>query len=281
MKKYLLHYVAPLLLFVITIVITSFSGGVPSFPGGLTGSPGDESAALTIAGLTSGSCTSCHDNNGDFNASVSINSNIPISGYELGKTYQVTVTPSSVGASEHGFEITAENLSSSKVGTFSITDNVNTIVDSFGYFVSHSLAGSEGVSSWSFNWTAPTTDEGSITFYTASVAGNKDINGNTTTVNTQVVYKTLSIGSVLDVNKEILLNFDMFPNPSNGEAILQLPSGINNAKVSVFDYLGKKLFQKTINTKDNSINVANLSTGIYFVRVQTETKIGTKKLVIR
>lgn len=267
---------------ILTIILMSFSGSIPSqVQSGVTGSPGDEAAALTVIGLTSGSCLSCHDNLGNYNASVGINTNIPAGGYELGKTYQVTVTPSSFGASEHGFEITAENVSTTKVGVFSITDSINTLGDTFGYFVSQTLAGSEGVTSWSFNWTAPSTDKGAITFYVASVAGNKDSNGDPTTINTQVAFSTLNVSGVLGINEARLLNFSMFPNPSSGQAVLQLPSGTNKAKVSVFDYLGKTLIQKNIDLSDNAIDLSNLSTGIYFVRVQSDTKVGTKKLVIR
>ncbi len=282
MKKNLLFYLILIIFPIITIIFMSFSGGIPTqVQGGVTGSPGDEAAALTIIGLTSGSCSSCHDNNGHFNASVSISTNIPANGYELGKTYQVTVTPFSVGANEHGFEITAENAAESKVGVFSITDAINTMADTFGYFVSHTLAGSEGVTSWSFNWTAPSTDKGTIIFYAAAVAGNKDSNGNATTTNTQVAFATLNVGGVLGINEARLLNFSMFPNPSDGKVILQLPSGTNQAKVNMYDYLGKSLIKKTISSSDNTIDISNLSSGIYFIRVETDTKIGTKKLVIR
>jgi len=260
----------------------SFSSGIPSqAQSGVTGSPGDEAAALTVIGLTSGSCLSCHDNLGNFNASVSISSNIPAGGYELGKTYQVVVTSSSFGANERGFEITAENNATDKVGVFSISDNTNTLTDSFGYFVSQTLAGSEGVNSWGFDWTAPNTDKGNITFYAAAVVGNKDSNGDTTTTNTQVSFDTLSIGGVLGINESQLLNFNMFPNPSNNQATLQLPSGINNAKVKIFDYLGKTLLEKNISSLDKTIDLSDLTSGIYFVRVQNDTKVGTKKLIIR
>jgi len=85
----------------------------------------------------------------------------------------------------------------------------------------------------------------------------------------------------LAVNSAQLINFSMFPNPSDGLVNFQLPSNISQAKVAVFDYLGKKILEKNMSSIDNTLNVSNLSTGIYFVRIQSDSKTGTKKLVVK
>jgi len=162
---------------------------------------------------------------------------------------------------------------------FLLSDPANTQVDSFGHFVTQTFDGHEGTGtekSWHFDWTAPGIDVGTITFYVASVAGN----GGAVT-NTQVVYNTKTIGGVLGVNKAQLLNFSMYPNPSSGRVNLQLPSGNYRAQVKVYDYLGKTLIQNSINSQNTNLNISNLSAGIYFVRIQSDSKVGTKKLVVR
>ena len=257
-------------------MLLSFSQGIFQ---GVTGSPGDEANAASVAGLDVGNCTSCHDNTGNFNASVAITSNIPSGGYALSTKYQITITQTSTGALDHGFQITAENTVAAKVGVFSVPDTTYVQTDTFGHFVTQTLAGHEGTGSekvWNFDWTAPPTNVGTITFYVASVAGN----GGSVT-NTQVVYNTLNIGGVLGVNKAQLLNFSMYPNPSSGHVNLQLPSGNYRAQVKVYDYLGKTLIQNSINSQNTNLNISNLSAGIYFVRIQSDSKVGTKKLVVR
>ncbi|PIV17676.1 MAG: hypothetical protein COS42_03545, partial [Flavobacteriales bacterium CG03_land_8_20_14_0_80_35_15] len=45
--------------------------------------------------------------------------------------------------------------------------------------------------------------------------------------------------------------------------------------------LGKLLMQKSVSSLNNTIDVSNLNSGIYFVRIETDTKVGTKKLILR
>lgn len=272
MKKNTQLYTILTMVVIVAILVVSFSNGGSS-SNGVTGSPLDNQLAPQ-------SCLTCHDNNGNFNTSVSITSDIPNGGYALGQTYNLTVTQTSTGASKHGFQITVENNAPSKIGGFGITDPINTHLQAGTNFVTHSLAGSEQTS-WSFSWTAPPTDVGAITFYVASIAGNLSNTGGYTTVNNQMAQTTLVIGSVLGLNKRPLLQFKMYPNPVNGQVTIQLPSQVNKAGISVFDYLGKLLIKKTIYAPNNTLDVSNLSAGVYFVRIQTDAQVGTKKLVVR
>ena len=108
MKKHVPFYSLLLMLPLLTYMLLSFSGGAPTQ--GVTGSPGDEANAANVAGLDAGNCTACHDNAGNFNASVAITSNIPSGGYALSTKYHITVKKTYKGALEHGFQITAVNI---------------------------------------------------------------------------------------------------------------------------------------------------------------------------
>jgi len=272
MKRNMQLYALLILILVFAFLAISFSNGGSS-SNGVTGSPIDNQLAPQ-------SCLTCHDNSGNFNTAVNITSNIQNGGYVLGQIYNITVTQTFSGASKHGFQITAENNAPSKVGGFIITDAANTHLQAGSNFVTHTLTGSDQ-SSWHFDWKAPSVDVGAITFYVASIAGNLNSSGGATTSSNQMAQNTLVVGSVLATNKLHLLQFNMYPNPSRGQVTLQLPSHVNSAKLTVFNYLGKLLIQKVINSSHNTIDVSNLSTGIYFVKIQTDSKIGTKKLFIR
>ncbi len=154
--------------FLIPLVIILYANSSGS-PGGKSGSPGD-------AGAT---CVQCHS--GTANATSGwITSNIPPSGYVPGETYQITATGTHSGVGSFGFELTAENTSGGKVGTFAITDAPRTKLINQGNAVTHTFNGttvSGNSSSWSANWTAPGTDIGQIRFYAAFNAANG--NGNT------------------------------------------------------------------------------------------------------
>ncbi len=266
MKKKL-HFYSILLLAPFTaLLLISNSGGANA---GLTGSPGDGT----------NNCKICHvgsETNTSFSLNTNITTTIPTGGYALGQTYTITVTQSTTGATKHGFEITAENSTNSNVGTFVITDATNTQLKGVANeYVTHTAAGNS-LSTWSFDWTAPNSDVGAITFYVASIAG-----AGTGASGSQMGLKTEVISGVLGISDARLLHFTMYPNPSEDTVSFQLPSNTNEAQVTVFDYLGKSLLKQNISTLNNNLDISNLSAGIYFVRIKSDTKVGTKKLIVR
>jgi type IX secretion system substrate protein/Reeler domain-containing protein len=275
-------HIQPILI-IIPVLALLFSSYYDGAPAAVTGSPGDVASAPSGS---NGSCIDCHssaDTYNAYNTSIEITSNIPTGGYALNHKYTITVTQTSTGATENGFQITAENSVASKVGQFSALETVNTKIQNLGgniaSHVTNTALGGD-VNSWSFYWTSPSIDVGAITFYVSGIAGNK-INGGHTTRDTEFASATLTIDNVLGVNDAQYLNFSLYPNPSDSKVNLQLPSGINNAKAQVFDYLGKTLIQKNLTNTNNFLNVSNLSTGVYFVKIQSDTKVGTKKLIVR
>jgi len=264
MKKNLLYSIVLFAIPLTTLVLFSYSNGAPTT--GATGSPGDGGV----------SCTSCHNITDNYGATVTITSNIPSSGFELGKTYQITVTETAnSNAAKFGFQITAEDESNAKIGSFAITDAINTKVDTNNHFVTQTTAGTSQ-KSWSFNWTAPTTFTSNLTFYAAALSAN--VTGD---IKSQTVLISDNIGGVLAIKNVQFIDFNMYPNPTDGIVNVQLPSDINEAKVDIFDYLGRQIMQKHITTSDHIINVSNLSTGIYFVRIKSNLKTGTRKLVVK
>ena len=69
----------------------------------------------------------------------------------------------------------------------------------------------------------------------------------------------------------------MYPNPTKNN--LYIETALNSdIKVSIVNMLGKEV----VNTKvvNNTINVANLTSGIYIVKITEEGKTSTKKLII-
>lgn len=159
-------------------------------PGGKTGSPGD-------GGST---CAQCHSGT-PVTVTGWITSNIPASGYSPGQTYTITATATHTGAALFGFEMTAENSSNNKTGTFIITDAIQTKLVNNNKAVTHTQNGttpSGNSKSWSVNWTAPAQGTGNVTFYAAFNAANG--NGQNTG---DVIYKTLLLvpeGSILEAD---------------------------------------------------------------------------------
>jgi hypothetical protein len=117
----------------------------------------------------SGTCQTCH-------IDYAVNSGIAqvnfsgVTQYTPGQTYTITVglTPTQA-LDRNGFQLVALRDSDSlSPGAITITDATNTQLLSGGGFeyVEHTYPGSS-FASWSFDWTAPATDEGAITFFVA------------------------------------------------------------------------------------------------------------------
>ncbi|MDP3441445.1 MAG: choice-of-anchor V domain-containing protein, partial [Ignavibacteria bacterium] len=143
-----------------------------------SGSPGGKTGSMGDGGST---CTDCHS--GSATAQTGwITSNIPAEGYTPGTTYQITATATHSGVSKLGFELTAENSSGQKTGSFTITDAARTKLANQNKAITHTAAGnspSGSSNTWTANWTAPATDVGQIRFYAAfnAAKGNGGTSG--------------------------------------------------------------------------------------------------------
>ncbi|AXG68401.1 hypothetical protein KORDIASMS9_00616 [Kordia sp. SMS9] len=89
---------------------------------------------------------------------------------------------------------------------------------------------------------------------------------------------TTDIDTTLSNEEFGTTTFSMYPNPANG-ATVTITSPSNNTKdVQVYSILGKQVINTTIT---NTLNVADLQSGIYVVKITENGKSATKKLVIR
>lgn len=223
---------------------------------GRSGSPGD-------GGVT---CAACHGG-GNFGLTPSITTNIPAAGYSVNTMYTINVKSTS-SSSWLGFQLTAENGSNVKIGT--LMTGTGTRVGNKR--ITQSTPSSTG--NWSFNWMSPSTNLGDVTFYACVNATN----GQDNTSGDQVLTTSTKV-KVLGISEAKRLHFSMFPNPSTNELTIQLPSGSVKATVEFYDYIGKLSLTKTIFSSNDVINVNNLNSGVYIVKVISSDKIGSEKFI--
>jgi|GEM_PF-1409988 len=157
-------------------------------PSGRTGAP-----ALGIFPAEP-DCTECHSGN-PLNApggALTI-SNVPAN-YTPGQTVTLTVTLTRSGqppTRRWGFQITALTDGGEPAGTFASINSATFTQTGFNdrQYVQHTFPGTQqGAASgtWSFNWTAPSTPVGRVTFYAAGNAAN----GNGAADNRDFIYTT-------------------------------------------------------------------------------------------
>ncbi|WP_283640340.1 T9SS type A sorting domain-containing protein, partial [Mesonia mobilis] len=81
----------------------------------------------------------------------------------------------------------------------------------------------------------------------------------------------------LSTSTEQQLAFSIYPNPSQGRFNISLPSK-TEFSYAIYDLNGRLLQQKENSAAQ--ISVENLASGLYLLRVSSEGKTATKKLII-
>ena len=139
-------------------------------PPGHTGAPGDPPEQT---------CNVCHAPN----TGPGVMTIIAPANYVPGQTYQIQIEHSTTDMTRlrWGFEMTALDGTNSAAGTFTSTSPfTQTDFGNQRFYILHTVsgtfAGTAGGADWSFDWVAPATDVGPVTFY---AAGNQADNDNT------------------------------------------------------------------------------------------------------
>lgn len=81
-------------------------------------------------------------------------------------------------------------------------------------------------------------------------------------------------------NNELQTNISLYPNPNNGVFSLTFSEIFQNINVSIIDITGKVLSSKTFLNSENIAFNHNLSTGIYFVNINTKDSEATVKMIV-
>ena len=161
--------------------VHAFSAGPPA---GYTAAPQEEPEA----------CAECHV---PFDAGTGKISITAPQTYVPGQTYPITVTHTNVDPTRlrWGFELTVlDTASDEKAGELQNINGLTQVLNNAGpnsarQYIEHTSAGTfvgqQNGASWTFNWTAPATDVGPVTFYAAGNQANND--GNTSG---DFIYKT-------------------------------------------------------------------------------------------
>jgi PKD repeat protein len=170
--KHFLTSIITLAAVCITTATFTYSGGPPA---GNTNAPGE------------GNCTGCHSGSlqtsGTNYTNVVLSNNFTGGGYIPDSTYIITLDYTHSGKSKFGYQLTCLDGSNAMAGSFStISGNsksaISTTTVSGGTrsYMNQTSSGNSGsgAASWSFRWTAPSTNKGTLKFYAVVNSANGD-----------------------------------------------------------------------------------------------------------
>ncbi|MBG7613311.1 T9SS type A sorting domain-containing protein [Polaribacter sp. BAL334] len=74
-----------------------------------------------------------------------------------------------------------------------------------------------------------------------------------------------------------LFNVSIYPNPASNRLNISAANTIQNAEI--YNVLGKKVMNVTINKTSESIDISNLASGVYMIKYNIENNVGTAKFI--
>ena len=71
----------------------------------------------------------------------------------------------------------------------------------------------------------------------------------------------------------------LYPNPvSNGKVYISSKNDLDK-EIIIFDVLGKKVLQTMISSRE--LNISNLTSGVYIIKINENDASATRKLIVR
>ena len=209
-------------------------------PAGHTGSPSD-GMTCTMSG--------CHAGTAAISPVQIISSNIPAAGYIPGTQYTITATLAGLTGVNNkcGFQISPQGPGGVLRGTPIITSTGTKIVST--KYITHTNTGntgSGGSKTWSFDWIAPATGSGTVTFYGAFnyANGTGTASGDVIRTSSLAVSEDLTV-STAEITKQVTARF--FPNPVVDRATFEFElESAADVRINIMDVAGRSLKEEMV-----------------------------------
>jgi hypothetical protein len=94
------------------------------------------------------------------------------------------------------------------------------------------------------------------------------------------VTDTLSVvvAEATGINSNEALAIELYPNPTNGILSIQ-SNNSNKLQIAIYNYEGQKVYERNIYKHQEWIDISDISTGSYILRIQQGKEVYTKKII--
>ncbi|MCG9910609.1 MAG: T9SS type A sorting domain-containing protein [Flavobacteriales bacterium] len=245
------------------------------------------SFGANYSGINGGvTCNTSGCHTGQLNSgpgSVVIATDVPSNGYIGGTEYSISVIVNAGGANgnRYGFMASVvEEGTTTFAGVLSAADNT-TVAQANGTRIAHSSSpNGNGVNSshtFTFKWTAPVTGTGNVKVWAAgnSANGTGSTGGDQIYTNFLVIEEAPGAG----LTENIVDAFNLYPNPANEFVQVNIPDVYSEGQIRVMDVTGKLVFEKYLNEKTLSINLAEFPSGLYIVQLNKGELSASMRLI--
>lgn len=247
---------------------------------------------------SNGSCakSGCHSDNPVQTGSQAISLTIgpdaasqnPLSSFNYvpGTTYTMVFDIVNSTGGSYGFQMIGLDNTNAQAGTFAVVNSANTSLLTLGSsgksYIGHKNAST--VKSWTFNWTAPSSNVGDISFY--AIANVANGNGNRTGDIIHTATLVLSPASSTGIESPGSLPLGLSPNPASGIVRLSFEGkGEGETVVSLTEISGRKLAElyrgsSEAGQRDLLVELpSGLAHGMYIVSVKDGSRMAHSRVI--
>ena len=83
------------------------------------------------------------------------------------------------------------------------------------------------------------------------------------------------------IKEKAKLDFEIFPNPNQGEFTLKTIKTNSDISVEISDINGKLIYKETRSGLENNLQISNIQRGVYFIKVSSNNDNVIKRFVVQ
>jgi hypothetical protein len=215
----------------------------------------------------------------------------PMSGqsYSPSQTYYIELKPNIANGStpRYGFQMTALTAGGTMAGAFTIVSAGRNSAEALlsRNYIGHKNANSNG--DWVFQWTAPSSDSGAITFYYACNLANGDNATSGDNIYTGTVVLNYGPSTNISSPGSSFESLNLYPNPAKDFVMLSFANASDNlVNISLYGLDGKKIQSQDFNAQSAVVNniryqlPASLSPGIYLLELEGGNRRSVQRVAV-
>jgi hypothetical protein len=237
----------------------------------------------------SSNCSNCHGANVQSGTSMNVLTltmgGSVVNQYIPGQTYTVALEMA-INPVARGFNAVVLNSLNENTGTFAaVAGTAGEGARASGGVATHNS--NSNTADWRWNWTAPLTDEGVVTFYVSTLKSDGAFPQNFITYLSQHTFSS-SGEAGLQLLKPIKNNFSAGYSPAKNTVVMDFwCSVVGNMNFSLIDLSGNSVFFSAIGKTNLGVNKEKvvlpdyLSTGMYIVNLSVNNLIMEDKIMIQ
>jgi hypothetical protein len=116
--------------------------------------------------------------------------------------------------------------------------------------------------------------------YTATADGYEDASGSFTVDGADMSVDITMTSTSTSIDNPLAEQLKVYPNPSDGNITLE-GANIKGAQVSILNSIGKRIKQMTLENNTNYLNLDELKSGFYFIKIEDNSNEAVRKVLIK